>query len=36
NLPYVLESLAQTLDQSERSLSTQLWQNSLAALHLKF
>ncbi|MDN5642225.1 MAG: TatD family deoxyribonuclease, partial [Acinetobacter sp.] len=36
NLPYVLESLAQTLDQSERSLATQLWQNSLAALHLKF
>jgi TatD DNase family protein len=29
NLPYVLESLAQTLDQSERSLATQLWQNSL-------
>ena len=36
NLPYVLESLAQTLDQSERSLAAQLWQNSLAALHLKF
>ena len=36
NLPYVLESLAQTLDQSERSLATQLWQNSLAALNLKF
>ena len=36
NLPYVLESLAQTLDQSERSLAAQLWQNSLAALYLKF
>ena len=36
NLPYVLESLAQTLDQSEQALAAQLWQNSLAALHLKF
>ena len=29
-LPYVLESLAQTLDQTEWALATQLWQNSLA------
>ncbi|OTG57909.1 hydrolase [Acinetobacter sp. ANC 4204] len=36
NLPYVLEGLAQTLGQSTQSLATQLWQNSLAALHLKF
>ena len=36
NLPYVLESLAQTLGQSTQSLATQLWQNSLTALHLKF
>ena len=36
NLPYILESLAQTLDQTEWALATQLWQNSLAALHLKF
>lgn len=36
NLPYVLESLALTLDQPELQLATQLWQNSLAALRLKF
>jgi TatD DNase family protein len=36
NLPYVLESLAQTLDQPELQLAAQLWQNSLVALHLKF
>lgn len=36
NLPYVLESLALTLDQPELQLAAQLWQNSLAALRLKF
>ncbi|ENU28512.1 TatD family hydrolase [Acinetobacter modestus] len=36
NLPYVLESLAQTLDQPELQLAAQLWQNSLTALRLKF
>jgi len=36
NLPYVLESLAQTLDQPELQLAAQLWQNSVAALRLKF
>ncbi|MBP9786427.1 MAG: TatD family hydrolase [Acinetobacter sp.] len=36
NLPYVLDGLAQTLGQSTQSLATQLWQNSLTALHLKF
>ncbi|NNP74894.1 hydrolase [Acinetobacter sp. Ac_3412] len=36
NLPYVLESLAQTLDQPELQLAAQLWKNSLAALRLKF
>ncbi|MCJ0829856.1 TatD family hydrolase [Acinetobacter sp. NIPH1876] len=36
NLPYVLESLAHTLDQPELQLAAQLWQNSLAALRLKF
>ena len=36
NLPYVLESLAQTLNQPELQLAAQLWQNSLTALRLKF
>ncbi|MCH7385426.1 TatD family hydrolase [Acinetobacter dispersus] len=36
NLPYVLESLAQTLDQPELQLAAQLWQNSVAVLRLKF
>ena len=36
NLPYVLDSLAQTLDQPELQLAALLWQNSLAALRLKF
>lgn len=36
NLPYILDSLAQTLDQPELQLAAQLWQNSLVALHLKF
>ena len=36
NLPYVLDSLAQTLDQPELQLAAQIWQNSLAALRLKF
>ena len=35
NLPYVLDSLAQTLGQSQDQLAEQLWQNSLAALHLQ-
>lgn len=36
NLPYVLESLAQSLNQPELQLAAQLWQNSLTALRLKF
>ncbi len=36
NLPYVLESLAQTLGLPELQLAAQVWQNSLAALRLKF
>ncbi|ENX17434.1 hypothetical protein F895_01015 [Acinetobacter sp. CIP 64.2] len=36
NLPYVLERLAQTLDQPKLQLAAQLWHNSLAALQLKF
>ena len=35
NLPYVLDSLAQTLGQPQDQLAEQLWQNSLAALHLQ-
>ena len=34
NLPYVLDSLAQTLGQPQDQLAEQLWQNSLAALRL--
>lgn len=36
NLPYVLESLAQTLGLSTETLAQQLWKNSLVALHLDF
>ena len=35
NLPYVLDSLAPTLGQPQDQLAEQLWQNSLAALHLQ-
>ena len=35
NLPYVLDSLAQTLGQPQDQLAEQLWQNSLAALRLR-
>ena len=35
NLPYVLDSLAQTLGQPQDQLAEQLWQNSLASLHLQ-
>ena len=35
NLPYVLDSLAQTLGQPQDQLAEQLLQNSLAALHLQ-
>lgn len=35
NLPYVLDSLAQTLGHSQDQLAEQLWQNSLAALRLQ-
>ena len=35
NLPYILDSLAQTLGQAQDQLAEQLWQNSLAALHLQ-
>ena len=35
NLPYVLDSLAQILGQPQDQLAEQLWQNSLAALHLQ-
>ena len=35
NLPYVLDSLAQTLGHPQDQLAEQLWQNSLAALHLQ-
>lgn len=35
NLPYVLASLAQSLEQVEAQLAAQLWQNSMAALQLK-
>ena len=35
NLPYVLDSLAQTLGQPQDQLAEQLWQNSLAALRLE-
>ena len=35
NLPYILDSLAQTLGQPQDQLAEQLWQNSLAALHLQ-
>ena len=34
NLPYVLDSLEQTLGQPQDQLAEQLWQNSLAALRL--
>ena len=34
NLPYVLDSLEQTLGQQQDQLAEQLWQNSLAALRL--
>ena len=34
NLPYVLDSLAQTLGQPQDQLAEQLWQNSLAVLRL--
>ena len=34
NLPYILDSLAQTLGQPQDQLAEQLWQNSLAALRL--
>ena len=34
NLPYILDSLAQTLGQPQDQLAEQLWQNSLAALCL--
>ena len=36
NLPYVLESLTQTLGLSKETLAQQLWKNSLVALHLDF
>lgn len=36
NLPYVLESLAQTIGLPQKNLAEQLWQNSLVALDLKF
>ena len=36
NLLYVLDSLAQTLNQPELQLAAKLWQNSLTALRLKF
>ena len=35
NLPYVLDSLAQTLGQPQDQLTEQLWQNSLAVLRLQ-
>ena len=35
NLPYVLDSLEQTLGQPQDQLAEQLWQNSLAALRLQ-
>ena len=35
NLPYILDSLAQTLGQPQDQLAEQLWQNSLAALRLQ-
>ena len=35
NLPYILDSLAQTLGQPQDQLAEQLWQNSLASLHLQ-
>ena len=35
NLPYILDSLAQTLGQPQDQLAEKLWQNSLAALHLQ-
>lgn len=35
NLPYILDSLAQTLGQPQDQLAEQLWQNSLAALRLR-
>ena len=35
NLPYILDSLAQILGQPQDQLAEQLWQNSLAALHLQ-
>ena len=35
NLPYSLDSLAQTLGQPQDQLAEQLWQNSLAALRLQ-
>ena len=35
NLPYILDSLAQTLGQPQDQLAEQLWRNSLAALHLQ-
>ena len=35
NLPYILDSLAQTLGQPQDQLAEQLCQNSLAALHLQ-
>ena len=35
NLPYIFDSLAQTLGQPQDQLAEQLWQNSLAALHLQ-
>ncbi|MCU4613183.1 TatD family hydrolase [Acinetobacter parvus] len=35
NLPYILDSLAQTLGQPQDQLAEQLWQNSLAALYLQ-
>ena len=34
NLPYVLDGLVNVLDVSREKLATQLWQNSLQALHL--
>ena len=34
NLPYILDSLAQTLGQPQDQLAEQLWQNSLAVLRL--
>lgn len=35
NLPYILDSLVQILGQPQDQLAEQLWQNSLAALHLQ-